>query len=874
MKPKMIFYFSSTHWDREWYLTVDEFRFRLVSVMDNILDTLENTPEFSIFTLDGQTSPLEDYLAVRGEKRPLLERLIREGRLVIGPWYTMPDEFLTSGESIIQNLLAGHRIAEKYQADTLKAGYVCDIFGHIANLPQILNGFGIDNALISRGTNDSEVECFFSWKSPDGSKVLTFKTPEICGYGSFFFETMCQFGSDYEKHLDEITELAISYVNRELERTSLTYVILMDGFDHEYIHPFMPEVLKRLSDHFGCPVVQERLDKISATITEDLPQIQGELNSHCKENIMHSAVIPHTLSARYDLKRANDACQNILEHYSMPCAAIEQIREQDPIYSFIDYAYSLLLQNHAHDSICGCSVDAVHREMHTRFEKAYRTANDYVRRFCLAEAQRSKVSDGEVIVKLFNPLPYEYQGLLEFDIDFPVNFTSRNLPNVKYEQRNAFFIFDEQGNELPYNIMSASYKNHIRRFAHSKQVDTHRVALNATLRPMSFTSFTIRPSQKPYRIMERFSTGPNSCENAYIQFRINPDGTVCITDKETGYRFDNLHSFLDCGEIGDGWYHIRPIRDRVISSLGCKVTIEKTFDGYAACKFLVRYDWSLPKRAQEKMGFKERCREYDSCIIESEFTISRTSKLVTVHTVVHNNIEDHRMQLHLPTHVSAPVYHVNQCNLILERKTGLATDHYDWKEADITEYSFENMAFIKEESHGLLFLSGGGLHEISCPGDADNSMDITLLRCFGTTVDTNGEPDGQLLGKQEFSYALLPIAGESHKELVQIKDRFVTGYRAFTIDNGKGQNPESAFTLQSENCAYITCMPSRRRGIIIRLVNYSDKSDMCMLNFAQKITGARLCDYLETPYEEALTQDNCVTIQVPPYKMVNLHVEF
>ncbi len=875
MKPEKIFYFAATHWDREWYRTVDEFRFRLVKVMDKVLQTLQSDPSFKIFTLDGQTCPLEDYLTIRKENRPLLEKLIRDGRLVIGPWFTMPDEYLVSGESLIQNLLLGHKLAQNWGADVLKAGYVCDIFGHIANLPQILRGFGIDNVLISRGTNDSELECFFRWEAPDGSRALTFKAPETCGYGSFFWEVLCPFAPNYTEHLEEIIQQAIAYTQRELTRTGLPYVILMDGMDHETIHEFMPTVLDRLAGHFGCEVVQARLDDTFAAIHGPMPLIKGELNAHCKDNVMHNKLIPHTLSSRYDLKQANDACQNLLEHYAMPCAALYTLRGQNPEYAYIDHAYGQLLQNHAHDSICGCSIAAVHREMATRFEKAYHTAQEYFLQFCAAEQDRCAAQEGQLQLKIFNPLPYTYSGLLEADIDFPADFPATSLPNIKYEQRNAFLLYDKNDNVLPYNIISARRGSFIRSLHGGRQsADTHRVAFTGTLAPMGFTTFTVKPHDRPYRLLDRFSTGPASCENDFIRFQIHPDGTVQLTDKQTGHCYDRLHSFLDCAETGDGWFHIRPIQDRIISSLGCPVSIEKIFDGYAACKFLVRYRWSLPTQATKEQGFSRRSEEYEDFTIESEFTISRTSARVDAKTIVCNQARDHRLQLHLPTGLPSNKYYVNQCNLILERPCGMDVDHYEWKEADITEYPFESMAFIRTENTGLLFLSGGGLHEISCPGDAENSMDITLLRCFQKTTGTNGEPDGQLTGPQTFSYAIMPISNQSEAALVQEKDRFVSGLRSFTLPAGAQAPDLPGFTVESEHCSYITAMPSQNGGILLRLANYAGQEAPCAVHFARPVTRACLCDFLENPLSEAEVCGGHVRFYAPAYKIVTLHLQF
>lgn len=873
-RPEKIYYFAATHWDREWYRTVDEFRFRLVGVLDQVLRTLEDTPDFSVFTLDGQTSPLSDYLVIREEKREALARCIRSGKLVIGPWFTMPDEFLLSGESLIQNLLMGHRIASGWQADPLKVGYVCDTFGHIANLPQILNGFGIRSALISRGTNDCDTPCFFRWQSPDGSQVLTFKAPETCGYGSFFWEALCPFAPNYTEHLDEITARAIAYVERELTRTSLPYVILMDGMDHETIHGFMPEVLRRLSDHFGCPVEQRRLDGVFSEITGDMPTVSGELSAHCRENVMHNKLIPHTLSSRYDLKSANDACQNLLEHYAMPCGALDAMQGRDPVSAFLDHAYRQLLQNHAHDSICGCSIAAVHREMHTRFEKAWYTGNEYFLQFCKRTFE-AREPGGELIVQVFNPLPYPYRGLVEMDIDFPRDFPVTELPYVKYEQRNAFHILDRDGNRLPYNLLHASRGNFIRTLSGGKQTaDTHRVAILGELAPMGFTGFRIVPAEKPCRILDRFSTGPASCENEWIRFSVNPDGSVQIFDKETGQCYDRLHTFLDCGEIGDGWFHIRPIDDRVLSSSGCPVSIEKTFDGYAACKFLVRCRWALPAHACPELDFSSRSETYTEFDITSEFTVSRASKLVTVETRVHNSARDHRLQLHLLTGTKTDSYTVNQCNLMIQRPCGMDVSRWDWKEADISEAAFESMVLLRDETRGLLFLSGGGLHEVSCPADRENSMDITLLRCFRKTTGTNGEPDGQLNGEQLFRYALLPLAGESDCELVRQKDAYVSGCRAFTCPESRPMEPDSGFTLHSQNCAYVTALPSRQEGILIRVANYAPREDPCTLVFARTPRDACLCDFLENPTASAAVRGNEVAFSVPPYKMATVRIRF
>ena len=134
--PYTVHVIAHTHWDREWYATFQQFRMRLVRVMDRLLDLLERDASYTHFNMDGQTIVLQDYLEIRPEKHDLLESLISSGKLAVGPWYILPDEFLVSAESIVRNLLLGHKIANSF-GRVQKAGYIPDTFGHISQLPQI-----------------------------------------------------------------------------------------------------------------------------------------------------------------------------------------------------------------------------------------------------------------------------------------------------------------------------------------------------------------------------------------------------------------------------------------------------------------------------------------------------------------------------------------------------------------------------------------------------------------------------------------------------------------------------------------------------------------------------------------------------------------
>ena len=120
-------FIPNTHLDREWTINFQHTRNLSVEFLDNLIDIMEKIPEYH-FLLDLQTVPLKDYFEIRPEKESLMKQFIQEGRLSVGPWYVLPDEFLVSAESIVRNLLLGHKIASEF-GRVMKIGYIPDLRG-------------------------------------------------------------------------------------------------------------------------------------------------------------------------------------------------------------------------------------------------------------------------------------------------------------------------------------------------------------------------------------------------------------------------------------------------------------------------------------------------------------------------------------------------------------------------------------------------------------------------------------------------------------------------------------------------------------------------------------------------------------------------
>ncbi len=447
---------THTHWDREWYLTFQQFRFKLVHLVDHLLDTLDNDPLYASFLLDGQAILLEDYLEIRHEREPDLVQHIKSGRLFIGPLYISPDEFLISPETHIRNLLEGDRICRHFGPKML-VGYLPDTFGHIGQMPQILAGFGIDQACVWRGLDDQP--CELAWKAPDGSQVLLAFLRESYSNAAGLSP------SDPDKFTRNIGELASS-----LQLHSQTgRVLLMAGTDHMEpskdipaatgyyrSQPNLPELI-----HSSLPGYFDSVRMDLANSQSQLPEVIGELRSSKR-----SPLLPNVLSTRIWIKQRSHSCEIELLKWVEPFIAMANVINSSASVSInreshhpagitrpeamIRYAWKLLLQCHPHDSICGTSIDQVANEMRTRFDQVDQLScqllNQSLNLIC-AQVDTSLAShpalniDGHHIVSailIFNPNNMPQTGLIDLNIELEDHYSS-------------FDIVDEQGNLIPFN---------------------------------------------------------------------------------------------------------------------------------------------------------------------------------------------------------------------------------------------------------------------------------------------------------------------------------------------------------------------------------------------------------------------------------------
>ena len=395
-----------THWDREWYLTHEEHRSQLVFVVEDLIDKLEKGVIPSFF-LDGQSSLLEDVEEVAPELFQPLSDLVRKGVLEVGPWYVLADQMLVSGESLMRNMEIGLSIARQYGQPAM-IGYCPDTFGHSQDLPRILESFGISNCFVWRGVPDLGKSALFYWTSPNGSKVLSYHLARS------YYQRIFHLNATAEK----LAEFFLSWLDVPLDNGSES---MSEFAPPSLSRPFAASLIPIGADHLAAPPRFDRqleaarlllkIENVAHALGQALPEETApatkrastslsvqtttltafaevmqayasskssvilEIAHELRENASalgheRAYVLPGVLSTRLYLKRLNRLAERRLIRVTEPVFTFLNCRRIMPYPDAqLNYAWRTLLRNHPHDSICGCSVDAVHREMLLRFEK-------------------------------------------------------------------------------------------------------------------------------------------------------------------------------------------------------------------------------------------------------------------------------------------------------------------------------------------------------------------------------------------------------------------------------------------------------------------------------------------------------------------------
>lgn len=790
------------HWDREWYQPHELFRWRLVQMIDELLDHMESHEEFRCFTLDGQSIVIADYLELRPENEGRLRAMIESGRIVIGPWWVQPDEFLPSGESHIRNLQRGIRFAERL-GGCLPIGHCADQFGHIAQLPQIFEQLGLESACLWRGVPDAVPGWSFRWEAPDGTRlpVLYLRNSYSSGW----------------RLPNEPDDLLERVRRQERDLRDGESALLMNGTDHSRMEKHVPGALagaaNRGYDFRLATLAEYGKARLAAGIDEVVHE--GELRSTDRSNVLAGV-----LSARVNIKQRDFEVGRALERYAEPLELLAWLHHGPDGAPALRQAWRLHLENAPHDSICGCSVDQTHREMFPRYDRAEQLANEVAREAMAHLARRLDVpAPGGLAV--FRPVPHA-PLTLECDVPDWFDATALRLPDgsavaasvtpvrdaeTLYENaslsawgahRHLDFIREDRWDadylesmewQLEDRRLSVrttvgqslavadaeAVRAEVREIAANGLADSADVSvvrsgrklLRAVLPPSDTVGVELLLPGSEEPPASDIATRSNGIANRYYEVRLRR-GRLVVRDWQNGVDLRAPNLFVDEGDRGDE-YNADILPDAVLDQLTTQL-IDIRSDAVSAT---LRYLTVLEVPAGLRPNRKARVRKARVLLpIVTEVTLWAGVGRIDFRVTVDNTAEDHRLRalFPLPFAVSSAItenqFHVAARPIVAPPWNGTSDEK--------PSATFPQKTFAAFEADGTgvaVFNRGLQEGEVVTTREGEQAYALTLLRSVGwlsrgDLASRRGgagpmiaTPDAQLPGPHVFEYALTTYRG-------------------------------------------------------------------------------------------------------------------
>jgi alpha-mannosidase len=889
---------SNTHWDREWRFPFQQTRLILVDLVDKLLEILDQEAGYKHYHFDSQTIALEDYLELRPEKREKLAAHIKSGRIWVGPWYTLPEEFSVGGEALVRNLLRGRRIGDSF-GRTMKVGYTPTSYGQISQMAQIYAGFGIDGMVFYRGIHKDECGNEYLLEAPDGTRILGIRLSQLFSRGAFYVHILkrtmhppdwmgytweqgwlpfhlATADEDHEEepvllkanfgdnlHLESIPRSVTGAINDIGADASTKYLVLLDGMDSTFPNKNTPRVIEECNRvnknwkflHSSFPAF---LRKLSAAVDRSkLPVLRGERRRPSRDN-MFNAFLKDTISCRIYLKQRNAEVERSLEQWAEPLSVLAWLEGREYPAAALDLAWKHLLASHPHDSIGGFSPDQIHADMMYRFDQADIIAKALAKRglghlVSLVDSSGAKPED--VLLTVFNPLAQARSDVAVAFVDFP-----------REKGIRAFSVYDDRGKKV---AQQALFREDSYLIA-TEPAETPmtffttkwKIAFEAAeLPPLGFKTYTVRPEPGKKANYGTQIVAPNTMENEHLRVRIESNGTLTITHKGTGRVYRNCNFFEDGGESGDPWMHWTPQSDRVVNSLGGQATIALEHDGPLLTTYRVELRLRLPiSLTEDKLRRSEVETEYS---ITCHVTLKKGCPRVEIETVCNNTIKDHRLRVLFESGIAAERASVSGQFDVIDREIHVP-DHSDWAEPWTGTHPQYGCVEVSDGEHGFALLNFG-LTEYEVLEDEPRTIALTLLRTFRypkmsglgreDRVARVGQEGSQCPGEQTCHYALYPHAGR-WEEAEAMRQMYEHKYPLRIAHHGR--HPGEKFGLRQsflrlepgELCLSALKKAEDRRAVVVRFYNPTGREIKGKLWFHRPIKRARLLNLNEEPQAE------------------------
>ena len=894
MKP-VYHFISHSHWDREWYKTFETFRLDLVDMINLLLDIFDNNPDYKYFTLDGQTIILEDYLTIVPQNSSKIKNYIQSGKISIGPWYILPDEFLVSGESTIRNLLIGRKTVENLDCRVMNVGYIPDSFGHIAMMPAILKGFDINTAINYRGFGGEpgQEKSEYWWRSPDGAKVLMIHLPPN-GYG--------------DAYIGDNSEAAFIKKGNQLKeildpRATTPHRLCMNGGDHHFPEPYLPEALKVMNKNCDGEFIHSNLPDYVNEVKKHIQENQvplTELNGELKFGYRYAfAVTSGVYSSRIYLKMANYNCETLLTRYSEPLAAWATIAGRDNLFPMLNQGWKLILQNHPHDSICGCSVDDVHTEMESRFAKCRQIGEaviDKSIKYFYPDAY-----EGAENIFVFNPQTRDITHPVKTGIEF---FRQKVVvclnPNVQTDPIKplipGFVIKGENGSEIVYQIINHSPEAFGFRYSDfsypaKRIVERYDLLIDSAEIPgLGFTTYKVGSADSLPKYKTSLKFGKNWLENDYLRLEVLENGSIDLIDKKNQTSYTGLHIFEDGGDAGDEYNYSYPAQDKIVKSGNCKAKFSLIEKGPLRAAIKIKLNFKVPIELEESR--KKRKEQTVQIPIVTKLFLYHNQPRVEFETEIKNIAKDHRLRILFPTGFLTDTSYADSQFCITKREHHWFNPEQFDIELPSSVYPMQRGVTVLDKKSGFT-VSTAGLPEYELKAEEHGTLAITLLRSVarlsgGDLLTRPGGDAGwiaeveeaQCLGQHTFRYGIIPHSNEEFQDYNFVNEQLEAFHLPPFVFRRNG-DPEKEYDWCGINLTPSSLIVSAfkqaedKNGYILRGYNPGSETVDAELTTKVPIKSAGYTQLSEKDLKQLLIEDKIkISFIVEANKIFSIRLKF
>lgn len=811
------------HWDREWYFSAEESKILLINNMEEIMERLENDFDYPTYTLDGQTSVLEDYLTMMPQNKERLKKLVQDGRLIIGPWYTQTDEMVVGGESIVRNLLYGYKDCQEF-GSCMNIGYLPDSFGQSGQMPMILNGFDIHRSMFWRGTSErmGTDKTEFYWQSDDGSRVLTQLLP--LGYA---------IGKYLPTDFDELKKRCDKYMPVLDKGATTDHILIPNGHDQMPLQKNITDVMEQLhhiypDKHFFLSSYDNLFKELEKKDNYDT--LHGELLDG-KYMRVHRSIF----SSRSDIKTMNTMIENKLTNILEPLASLAYTLGFDYYHGVIESIWKEMMKNHAHDSMGCCCSDKVHQEIVNRFmianEKIDRLIDFYKRK--ITDAMDCHISLDKLTV--FNLLTYQRKEVIEAQI------TTR---------MKSFKLVDKDKQIIPFEIVHQEIIDPgiiDRQIVHYGNYDPfvrYTIHFKDSIPAMGYKTYFILEDE----IQKEISMQDCSLfENEFYKISFHDNGTIDIYDKKRDCLYQEVLLLEDGSDDGDG-YDYSPIKDDyIIRSHHVKANIEIQQNGMKRVA-QISYDMSLPKDLNSR---KEKVCDGQIHVC-FEIELKDGSSYIGIKAHIQNNVKDHRLRVMIPLQIQGKMSISDfQFGMIKRPVYDLAMDVWEkekWSERPDSIYPM--LSYVTIEGSHMAAITNS-IREYEIVGKNYETLALTLYRSVGylgkeDLVRRPGRPSGiklptpdsQLLKEMTFEFALTSYSND--KDLSILAKEYLTPlvsynkmpYNAMKLNDVDFFTPYEYSLFEQESHLTLSTLKKAENEdrLVLRVFNTCEENQSLKLN--------------------------------------------